>query len=72
MNEKKLIIATEITIPGIAYPEIDKLEQILRSLLLIVLMPKFTKKDRLIINNEEIKINFIELKFNSITSLLLK
>ena len=43
-REKKVMIATEITIPGIAYPAIERFEKTIKNLFFNTLVPKFTKK----------------------------
>ena len=68
-REKKVMIATEITIPGIAYPAIERFEKTIKNLFFNTLVPKFTKKERRIITVDASKINFIELKFILIISL---
>ena len=47
-NERKLIIDTDIIIPGIAYPEIDKFEMKFKNLFFNTLFPKFVTKESVI------------------------
>ena len=68
-NRRKVMIATDITIPGIAYPAIERFEKTIKNLFFNTLVPKFTKKERRIITVDASKINFIELKFILIISL---
>ena len=49
MSDKKLMIETEIIIPGIAQPEIDKFEKELNNLFLNTLLPKLLIKENAII-----------------------
>tara|TARA_B100001057_G_scaffold139155_1_gene138823 strand:+ start:298 stop:546 length:249 start_codon:yes stop_codon:yes gene_type:complete len=63
---KKLITETAIIIPGIAYPEIERLVIIFKNLLFKTRLPKLTKKEKKIISNDVKKIKKKVFKFNSI------
>ena len=64
INEKKLIMETEIIIPGIAYPEIERLEKKFKNLFFKTLLPKFVNRAREITKNAVQNMSMKVLKFN--------
>ena len=60
----KLINAIAKITPGIAYPEIDKVEKNCKNLLLKILTTKFENNDKQIIISEESIISLMEFRFN--------
>ena len=63
-NEKKLIIDTEIMIPGIAQPEIERLLKTLKKRFFKTLFPKFVKIATDIKRNDVKKISKKVLKLS--------
>ena len=71
-RERKLIIETAIMMPGIAYPEIERLEIKFKNLLFSTRFPKLTKNEKNIISDDVQNIKKKVFKFISIKFIFFK